>query len=74
MVAGTTAAVVASASQPSTTVVVNTMPVGSVVYVLPANCPKMVRANVTYYSCNSVWYKPEYQGDGVSYVIVDPPQ
>jgi hypothetical protein len=73
VVAGTTAAVVASASQPSTTVVVQSTNVGSVVYTLPTNCPKIVRADVTYFSCNNVWYRPQYQSSGVTYVIVNPP-
>lgn len=73
IVAGTTAAVVASAAQPSTTVVIADPTVGSTVYVLPSNCPQVVRSNVTYYSCNNIWYKPQYLGSGVTYLVVAPP-
>lgn len=72
IVAGTTAAVVASAAQPDTVVIQSTA-VGSVVYTLPSNCPKVVRSNVAYYSCNNVWYLPQYQSSGVTYLIVNPP-
>ncbi|TCM20875.1 hypothetical protein EDF56_102538 [Novosphingobium sp. PhB165] len=75
MIAGTTAAVVASsAANNNTTVVINTMPVGSVVAVLPPNCAQVTRADVTYYSCDNVWYKPQYQASGVTYLIVNPPE
>ena len=73
VVAGTTAAVVASSSQSSATQVVQSTSVGSVVYTLPANCPRVVRGDVTYYSCNNIWYRPQYQSSGVTYVIVNPP-
>ncbi|GFE72491.1 hypothetical protein NTCA1_01400 [Novosphingobium sp. TCA1] len=72
IVAGTTAAVVASSSQPDTVVIQSTS-VGSVVYTLPSNCPKVVRGDVTYFSCNNVWYRPQYQSSGVTYIIVNPP-
>lgn len=72
IVAGTTAAVVASASTPST-VIINTTSVGSVVTALPPNCPKVVRGSMTYFSCNQIWYLPQYQSSGVTYVIVNPP-
>ncbi|HUD29014.1 MAG TPA: hypothetical protein VMQ93_09100 [Novosphingobium sp.] len=63
---------VASASQPDT-VIINTTSVGSVVTVLPTNCPKVIRGSVTYFSCNSIWYLPQYQSSGVTYLIVNPP-
>jgi hypothetical protein len=47
--------------------------VGSIVYALPPNCPMVVRATVTYYSCNNLWYRPEYLSSGVAYTIVSPP-
>ncbi|WP_164521182.1 hypothetical protein [Sphingomonas sp. ABOLF] len=46
---------------------------GTVVYALPPNCPKVIRSNVTYFSCNNIWYKPQYLSSGVSYVIVTAP-
>jgi hypothetical protein len=29
---------------------------------------------VTYYHCGSTWYQPAYQGDQVTYIVVNPPQ
>lgn len=72
MIAGTTAAVVAAASEPDV-VIVDSSAIGSVVYGLPSNCPKVIRAQVTYFSCNGIWYRPQYLSSGVSYVIVEQP-
>lgn len=76
MIAGTTAAVVSSAvnDQPDV-VVVNqaSTAIGTVAYVLPAGCAKVIRNNITYYNCNNVWYQPQYQSSGVTYLIVAPP-
>jgi hypothetical protein len=33
----------------------------------------VVRGDVTYFSCNNIWYRPQYQSSGVTYVIVNPP-
>jgi hypothetical protein len=73
-IAGTTAAIVSSASQPDV-VVVNAGPatVGTVVYSLPSGCGKVIRSSLTYYSCNNVWYQPQYLSSGVTYQIVAPP-
>ncbi len=73
MVAGTTAAVIASASQPDVVVVDSSTAIGSVVYGLPSDCPKVIRANITYYSCNNIWYRPQYLSSGIAYIIVSPP-
>ncbi len=73
MIAGTTAAVVTAASQPDVIVVDTQTTPGTVVYALPPNCPKVVRSDVTYFTCNNLWYRPQYLSSGVSYVIVAKP-
>lgn len=73
VIAGTTAAVVSAATQPDVVVVDTSNAPGTVVYALPPNCPKVIRSNVTYFSCNNIWYKPQYLSSGVSYVIVTAP-
>ena len=34
----------------------------------------VVVSGVTYYQSDSTWYQPVYQGDQVTYVVVNPPQ
>ncbi|HYG06291.1 MAG TPA: hypothetical protein VD865_07740 [Stenotrophomonas sp.] len=46
---------------------------GSVVYELPPSCTVIVVDNVTYQNCNNVWYRPEYVGTTVRYVVVEAP-
>lgn len=76
VIAGTTAAVVSAAVNDGPDVVVvnqGSSAVGTVVYALPSGCGKVPRGSVTYYSCNNVWYLPQYQSSGVTYLIVAPP-
>ncbi|HEX7857120.1 MAG TPA: hypothetical protein VF503_25845 [Sphingobium sp.] len=73
MIAGTTAAVVSAASQPDVVVVQSAPTIGTVVYALPPNCPQVIRAGETYYSCANTWYLPQYLSSGVTYLIVSPP-
>jgi len=47
---------------------------GSVVYELPpTTCTSTVVNGVTYQQCGDTWYKPEFTGTTVSYVVVSPP-
>ena len=69
-------AAIASASQPSTTVVVQQAPVvvvGTQVATLPGGCERMTVNGTTYYQCGSSWYKPGFGADGVYYQAVPVP-
>ena len=64
----------ASAAQPSTTVVVQQGPaVGAMVSALPDGCQLMTLNGKTYYQCGSTWYKPTFGADGVDYKVVPVP-
>jgi hypothetical protein len=72
----TTTVVVASPPPPSTTVVVTsppTVPIGTIVQVLPAGCTSIVVNGVNYSNCGSVYYKTAFQGNNVIYVVVEKP-
>ena len=61
VVIGATAAVTAAA-------------IGSTYYALPpSGCSPYPYSSYTYYHCGSVYYKPQYQGDTVVYVVVNKP-
>jgi hypothetical protein len=47
--------------------------VGSIVYSLPRGCRKFVSGGVTYWECGGVYYRAEYRGSDVTYVVVDRP-
>jgi hypothetical protein len=69
-------ATVASASQPSTTVVVNAAPavaVGARVGSLPGGCEKVKVSGTLFYQCGSAWYKPGFGDSGFYYQIVPVP-
>jgi len=48
--------------------------VGSVVRTLPPSCSSMMVGNVAYQQCSGAWYRPQYSGSQVTYVIVNPPR
>lgn len=48
--------------------------VGSVVHSIPPSCSSTVVGNVAYQHCGSTWYRPQYMGSTVNYVVVNPPQ
>jgi hypothetical protein len=48
--------------------------VGSVVNTLPPQCVQTVVGNVAYQQCGSTWYRPQYAGSNVTYVVVNPPR
>ncbi|SNS19766.1 hypothetical protein SAMN06295912_102223 [Sphingomonas laterariae] len=63
----------AAASSSSTTVVVAPA-VGTVVVTLPAGCSAVMIGNITYQQCGSAWYRPQYVGTSLQYVVVAPPR
>jgi hypothetical protein len=54
-------------------VVATTAILGSTVYALPATCTVVTFDNVTYQQCDDTWYRPQYVGTSVQYVVVAPP-
>jgi hypothetical protein len=48
--------------------------VGSVVHTLPPACSSVVVGGVAYQQCGSAWYRPQYAGTTVNYVVVNPPR
>jgi hypothetical protein len=48
--------------------------VGSVVHSLPPSCSQVVVGNVAYQQCGNSWYRPQYAGSQVTYVVVNPPR
>ncbi len=48
--------------------------VGSVTRSLPPQCQAVMVGNVAYQQCGGVWYRPQYAGSSVSYVVVNPPR
>ena len=47
--------------------------IGSTYYALPPACSPYPYAAHTYYYCGNVYYRPQYQGSTVVYVVVDKP-
>jgi hypothetical protein len=43
--------------------------IGSMVATLPADCSSYA----TYYDCGGTYYQPQYEGDDITYVVVDNP-
>ncbi|HXX65647.1 MAG TPA: hypothetical protein VEK07_00600 [Polyangiaceae bacterium] len=42
---------------------------------LPSSgCTAVIVGGVGYQRCGATYYEPSYQGDGVQYVVVSPPQ
>lgn len=48
--------------------------VGSVVNSIPPSCAPVMVGNVAYQQCGSTWYRPQYMGSTVNYVVVNPPR
>jgi hypothetical protein len=48
--------------------------VGSVVASVPPSCTSTMVGNVAYQQCGSTWYRPQYMGSTVNYVVVNPPR
>jgi hypothetical protein len=65
-----TTAVVAAATRPSTTVVTNTVAVGSLIPSLPGGCTTVATGSAVIYHCSNVFYRPYYQGSSLVYQVV----
>jgi hypothetical protein len=48
--------------------------VGGVVRALPPSCRSVVIGNAAYEQCERAWYRPQYSGSQITYVVVDPPR
>lgn len=50
-----------------------TATIGSAWYSLPADCPPYYWDNDYYYSCDGIWFEPQYEGDTIVYIAVPDP-
>jgi hypothetical protein len=48
--------------------------VGSVVSSVPPSCTSTMVGNVAYQQCGNTWYRPQYMGSTVNYIVVNPPR
>ncbi|MBL8576465.1 MAG: hypothetical protein JNK47_04510 [Mesorhizobium sp.] len=48
--------------------------IGTLEYALPGGCAKVVVNGVSYEHCGETWYRPEYRGNSVVYVVVGDPR
>jgi hypothetical protein len=64
---------VATAAAVTATVAVTAAVVGSVVRSVPPNCSPYTYNGMVYQQCGSSWYQPQYVGNDVQYVVVNPP-
>jgi hypothetical protein len=67
------AAGIAVGAAVGTAAAVTAAAIGSVAYALPPACVTQVYPAGTYYSCDGVWYQPQYAGTQVTYVVVNNP-
>ena len=68
VVGGITGAAISSASQPDTVVVT----AGTVVTTLPSGCTTAIINGISYHQCGGVYYRPQYSGSSVVYVVATP--
>jgi len=52
---------------------ITALAIGAIVNSLPPSCSTVVTAGVTYHHCGNDWYRPQYSGTNVTYVVVPPP-
>lgn len=64
---------VAAAAAVTAGVALTSAVIGSIVYSVPPSCVTTVVNGMTYSQCGSTWYQPQYYGNNVQYVVVDPP-
>jgi hypothetical protein len=70
----TTAVVAAATSSHNTTVVAAPVPaMGTIVGALPGGCTVISAPGTAIYNCNSIYYRPYYQGSSLVYQIVTYP-
>jgi len=68
VVGGITGAAIASTSKPNTVVVTP----GTVVTTLPSGCTTAIINGISYHQCSGVYYRPQYSGSSVVYVVATP--
>ncbi len=49
-----------------------TLPMGTVVHTLPADCPAKAIGGVEYYNCGGNYYRTAFQGSNLVYVTANP--
>lgn len=49
-----------------------TLPMGTIVHTLPANCPAKAIGGVEYYFCGGNYYRTAFQGSNLVYVTANP--
>ena len=59
--------------RPAVGVVAAAVAVGTRVARLPTGCTKVVIEGVTYQNCGGVYYRPQYEGTNLVYVVVEAP-
>ena len=64
---------VATAAAVTATVAVTAAVVGSIVRTVPPNCSPYSYNGIAYQQCGGTWYQPQYVGNQVQYVVVNPP-
>ena len=47
--------------------------IGTTYYSLPYDCPPYYWSGIYYYSCDGIYYEPQYEGDTIVYVTVPDP-
>ncbi|HEY0332619.1 MAG TPA: hypothetical protein VGC74_02780 [Stenotrophomonas sp.] len=65
---------VAAAAAVTTAAVVTAAVVGSIVYSVPPSCVTTVINGIAYQQCGSTWYRPQYAGTSVQYVVIEAPR
>ena len=70
--AGTTQAATTTTTQPAATPSAGTLPIGTIVPALPANCPETTEKGVAYYKCDGNYYRAAFQGSTLVYVTAQP--
>ena len=65
---------VATAAAVTAAAVTTAVAVGSMVSALPPSCTVVSVNGVTYQQCGSTWYRPQFAGSSVTYVVIDPPR
>jgi hypothetical protein len=65
---------VARAAVATAAVVGTAAVIGSVVNSVPPSCVTTMVGNVAYQQCGHTWYRPQYAGSQVTYVVVNPPR
>jgi hypothetical protein len=64
---------VAAAAAVGTAAAVTAAAIGSVTYALPPACVVSSYGGITYQNCGGTWYRPQYAGTSVQYVVVAQP-